>query len=228
MTPTNFTKHTSVNNIYKIAAIFTLFTAFTTVSLGQTADALLSQLSEKAKNYGTISASYTSTLTDLKNDFSEELSGTILIDNDKFNLDLGDYVIVSDGVTVWTYDTSANECYIDEVEILIEEGMDPSKIFTIWEDDFNTEIKGNSDIEGVMCTQVNLYPVGGDEKPYHTIQLFIDEAKLEIMKVMVKGREGNDTEYLIKSFESDVTVPEESFKFIESNYPGVELIDNRI
>jgi outer membrane lipoprotein-sorting protein len=217
-----------VKNIYRLAAFFTLFSAFATISLGQTADTILSQLSEKAKNYGTINASYTSTLTDLKNDFSEEVSGTILIDNDKFNLDLGDYVIVSDGVTVWTYDTSANECYIDDVEILIEEGMDPSKIFTIWEDDFKSEQKGAVELEGVACTQINLYPIGADEKPYHTIQLFVDEAKMEIIKVLVKGREGNDTEYIITSFETGVSVPDGSFKFEESKYPGVEVIDNRI
>lgn len=228
MIPFNLTKTTSVKNFYKTAAIFTLFTAFASLSLAQTADALLSQLSEKAKGYGTISATYTSTLTDLKNDFSEELSGTILIDNDKFNLDLGDYVIISDGVTVWTYDTSVNECYVDDVEILIEEGMDPSKIFTIWEDDFKTENKGAVDVNGTSCTQVNLYPIGADEKPYHTIQLYIDEGKMEITKVFVKGREGNDTEYIINSFESGVTAPEGSFKFNEGKYPGVELIDNRI
>ena len=217
-----------MKNIFKIATIFTLFSAFATISLGQTADAILSQLSEKAKNYGTISASYTSTMIDLKNDFTEEMSGTILIDGDKFNLDLSDYVIVSDGVTVWTFDTEANECYMDDVEILIEEGMDPSKIFTIWEDDFKTESKGMSVVNDVECTQINLYPIGGDEKPYHTIQLFVDENKMEITKVVVKGREGNDTEYMINSFETGVSTPAGSFEFNKSSYPGVEIIDNRI
>ena len=97
----------------------------------QTADEILKSLSQQAKGYNTIDATYSSFMEDLKNNFTEEISGHILIEGNRFNLDLGEYVIISDGTTVWTYDTEANECYLDDAEMLIEEGMDPSKIFTI-------------------------------------------------------------------------------------------------
>ena len=210
--------------------LFTAFTAVSAISSAQTADEILSRLSEQAQAYNTIDASYESTLVDLKNDFTEEMSGNILIEGESFNLNLGDYLIVCDGTTVWTYDSEANECYIDDANMLIEEGMDPSKIFTIWEDDFKTELKGNSEFNGKMCTQINLYPNDGDDKAYHTIQLFIhdDGSSLEVIRMVVKGREGNNTEYLINKFETGVAIPDGTFQFSSDKFPGVEIIDNRI
>ncbi len=68
----------------------------------QDADALLSKLSENAKTFGSIDATYTSQMVDVKSDFEETLNGHIQIDNNKFQLDLGEFVIISDGGTVWT------------------------------------------------------------------------------------------------------------------------------
>ena len=50
---------------------------------------------------------------------------------------------------------------------------------------------------------------------------------LDIVKTLVKGREGSDTEYIVKEFKTSVIIPDGSFQFNESNYPGVEIIDNR-
>lgn len=216
-------------NIFTKSIFSATMLAFSISATAQTADEILSQLSEQAKGYNTIDATYSSVLEDLKNDFTEEMSGHIIIEGNSFNLDLGDYRIISDGTTVWTYDTEANECYIDDAEMLIEEGMDPSKIFTIWEDDFKTELKGTVDVNGVSCKHINLYPNDTEEKTYHTIQLFIKGSdKYEIVRMIVKGREGNNTEYNISSFKTGVSIPDGEFQFSESDFPGVELIDNRI
>ena len=196
----------------------------------QDADALLSKLSENATTFGTIDATYTSKIIDVKSDFEESLKGHIQIDNSKFQLDLGEFMIISDGETVWTYEKETNDCYIEDAEMLTETGMDPSKIFTIWEDDFKNEWKGVSSVDGREYTQINLYPSGEEaaEKPYHTIQLYIDESALEVVKLVVKGREGVDTDYQIDSFKTGVNIPASTFSFTISDFPGVTIIDNRI
>ena len=107
-------------------------------------------------------------------------TGTIYVDGNKYSLDIGDYLIISDGETIWTYEPAVNDCYVDDAEMMKEEGMDPSKLFTIWEDDFKNEWKGTVDLNGESVVQINLYPLAGEEKPYHTIQVFIDEKDLEL------------------------------------------------
>ena len=206
--------------------ILTLGFVFTGVS--QDAEGLLLKLSEKAKTYKTIDATYSSKMVDLKNDFEEDMKGHILIEGSKFKLDLGDFLIISNGLSVWTYEKETNDCYLDDAEMLIEEGMDPSKIFTIWEDDFKSEWMGRESVSGKDCVHINLYPNELDDKPYHTMQLFVDEEGLEVVKIVVKGREGMDTEYLIERFNVGVEIPASNFSFETNEYPGASIIDNRL
>ena len=112
-----------------VAASLTL--GFATWGWAQDANALLSKLSEQAKSYGSIEATYTSTMVDKVSDFEATQTGTIYVDGSKYSLDIGDYLIISDGVTIWTYEPAVNDCYVDEAEMMAEEGMDPSKLFTL-------------------------------------------------------------------------------------------------
>jgi outer membrane lipoprotein-sorting protein len=219
---------TRIITIILLSLSFILPTSYSVYAQG--ADVLLSKLSDRAKDYGSISATYSSMMVDVKNDFKESLLGNIQIDESKFMLDLGEYSIISDGVTVWTYEKETNDCYVEDADMLADQGMDPSRIFTIWEDDFKNSLEGVVEVSEQECVQVNLYPSGEDasEKPFHTIQLFINETLLEVKKIVVKGREGVDTEYLIQSFKTNVELPSSTFEFNEARFPGVTIIDNRI
>jgi hypothetical protein len=46
--------------------------------------------------------------------------------------------------------------------------------------------------------------------------------------VIVKGREGSDTVYDVKEFEANREFKDSEFTFSKSEFPGVEVIDNRI
>jgi outer membrane lipoprotein carrier protein len=207
---------------------FALVLGFSAMVSAQDAASLLNKLSQEAKAYGSIEATYTSTMVDRVSDFEATQAGTIYVEGDKYNLDIGDYVIISDGITIWTYDPAVNDCYIDDAEIMAEEGMDPSKLFTIWEDDFKSEWKGNATVKGQNLVQINLYPLDTESKPFHTIQLYIDEGALQLKRAVVKGREGTDVTYDVGSFKPRTTVPANTFTFDPAKYPGVNLVDNRI
>lgn len=212
----------------KVIVAATLTLGFATWGWAQDANALLSKLSEQAKSYGSIEATYTSTMVDKVSDFEATQSGTIYVDGSKYSLDIGDYLIISDGVTIWTYEPAVNDCYVDDAEMMAEDGMDPSKLFTIWEDDFKNEWKGTATVNGEELTQINLYPLAGDDKPFHTIQLYISEKDLELRRAIVKGREGTDVTYDVGSFKPRAEVPASTFTFDPAKFPGVNIVDNRI
>ncbi len=212
----------------KVIVAATLTLGFATWGWAQDANALLSKLSEQAKSYGSIEATYTSTMVDKVSDFEATQSGTIYVDGSKYSLDIGDYLIISDGVTIWTYEPAVNDCYVDDAEMMAEDGMDPSKLFTIWEDDFKNEWKGTATVNGEELTQINLYPLAGDDKPFHTIQLYISEKDLELRRAIVKGREGTDVTYDVGSFKPQAEVPTSTFTFDPAKFPGVNIVDNRI
>ena len=194
--------------------------------VAQDADALLNRLSNKAQSFEAYEIAYTSTLVDLKNDFELSQEGVVQIEGDRFHLNLGNYVIYCDGETVWTFEPEMNESYIDDTETMKEEGMDPAKLFTVWEDDFRREWMGRSSVEGRDCAHINLY--AGTDKAYHTLQLFVDDNALEVVQIVMKGREGSDVTYTVKSFSTSLKVVPGMFTFPAEKHPGVDLIDNRI
>ena len=210
--------------------ILSMFGAFCVMALtpvlSQDPDLLLGDLSEKAKTYTAYEIAYTSTLVDLKNDFELTQEGSVQIEGDRFHLDLGDYVIYCDGESVWTFEPEMNECYLDDMETMREEGMDPSQLFTVWEEDFRREWVGRAQIGDKDCAHVNLY--AGEDKPYHTLQLFIDDTALEIVRIVMKGHEGSDVTYTVTSFSTSLEIKPGMFTFPAEKHPGVELIDNRI
>ena len=195
-------------------------------SLAQDPDALLNKLSEKAQSFKAYEIAYTSTLVDLKNDFELSQQGIVQIEGERFHLDLGDYVIYCDGETVWTFEPEMNECYIDDTETMKEEGMDPSKLFTVWEEDFRREWMGRTSVEGRDCAHINLY--ASTDKAYHTLQLFVDDKALEVVQIVMKGREGSDVTYTVKSFSTKLDIVPGMFSFPAEKHPGVDLIANRI
>lgn len=195
----------------------------------QSSQEILDQLSKKAKNYETVHATYSSRLIDKVNDIDQSQDGEVYVKGDKYNLELGDYVMVTDGETIWTYDRSTNDCYVDYLsDVSADEAITPSKMFTVWEQDFKNEFKETLQENGRSLYWVNLYPNDPADKPFHTIQLYIDKQKMEVVRFVVKGREGNDIIYKVKSFETNTSLPDNVFRFDKNKYPGVNVIDNRI
>ncbi len=199
-----------------------------TIAQAQSSEKILAQLSEKAKTYTTVYAEYSSQLVDKANDVDIRQTGKAYVKGEKYMLELGDYTMISDGESVWTYEKAANDCYIDYLEDIGDGSLSPSRMFTIWEDGFKHELKGEAKTNGKAAWWINLYPTNPAEKNFHTIQLFVDKDKMEVIQFIVKGREGNDIVYTIDAFQPNKEVSDGQFKFNPKNYPGVNLIDNRI
>jgi len=195
--------------------------------IAQDSNAILDELSKKAKGYTSIAADYDSRLLDVQAGLDISQSGSIKVSGDKYNLDLSDYVIVNDGETFWSFDKAGNTVQIDYSEDMADGSLQPSQMFTIWEQDFKNEYKGETTENGKACHVIYLYPNDPTSKPYHTIQLSIDKAKMEVVKIVVKGREGDDMIYTVKSFNPNTAITAGDFAFDIKAHPGIEVIDNR-
>jgi outer membrane lipoprotein carrier protein len=195
----------------------------------QTSKEILDKLSAKAKTWKTISADFTSTLKDAKAGVNQKQEGSIKIKGQKYNLNLPQYVVVTDGTTLWSYDKKANSCTIDDLADVKDGAFDPSEMFTIWEKDFKHEMKNaNATVDGVACYEIHLYPINPKSKPYHTIIMYIDKNKMEVSKIVVKTRENAEISYKVKNFKTNAEFPDTDFKFNAAKYPGVSVVDNRL
>lgn len=195
----------------------------------QTSKEILDKLSAKAKAYKSITSDFSSTLVDKKNGKNVKQEGTIKIKGAKYALALSDYIVISDAKTVWSYDKKGNSCSIDDIADVKDGAFDPSQMFTIWEKDFKHEMKNTAaNVDGVAAYEINLYPINAKNKPYHTITMFVDKAKMEVVKIIVKTRENAEITYKVKSFKTTTDIPDTEFSFNKTKYPGVEMVDNRL
>ena len=143
------------------------------------AESILKNLSAKAKTYDTIKASFVSLMEDKQADLNVEQKGNVIIQGEKFVLDLDEnFELISDGSTLWTYSKEGNEVMIDNVEdVYDEEGIKPSEIFTVWEKDFQKYYDSEATINGKKVDVLKLTPTNPKDKSYHTVRVFIDQAK---------------------------------------------------
>ena len=192
------------------------------------AEALLTKVSETMQGYASVHAVYLSKMIDRQSDFEMDQTGEIWVEGNRYHLVLGEYTIICDGQTVWTYEPEMGECYVDDAETIAEDGIDPARMFTIWEEGFTKVMKGDVQLGKRQVKRVDLHPESAEDRGYHTIQCYVDPVSLELVKLIMKGREGTDVEYRIEEFEGDVTAPEGAFTFDKAKYPGTTLIDNRL
>jgi len=205
-----------------LSAVLISATAF-----GQDSKAILDKLSNKAKGYSTIDAQFTQRIVDKQSGIDQTQKGSILLKGEKYKAVLGNYEIYSDGESLTTYDKELNEAMIDYLEDVEDGTLSPSKMFTIWEDNFKHELVGSEKVGGADCHKINLYPEDPKEKTFHTITMWVDKAKMEVTRVVVKGKDGTEMVYNITSFVTGKDLPESTFTFSVKGHPGVEVIDNR-
>ena len=193
------------------------------------AEGILNTVSEKAKGYDSVEADFISVMEDKQADLRVEQKGNILVKGEMFKLDLDDnFLLISDGTTLWSYSKESNETMVDNIEdVMDEEGIKPSELFNVWEKDFKKYYESEANVGSTPCHVIKLIPTEPKEKAFHTIKVYIDIAKNEVAQALIFGKEGNNTTYTINTFKSNVATTDGSFKFDKTKYPGVDIIDNR-
>jgi outer membrane lipoprotein-sorting protein len=216
-----------MKNILKVLA--TLLIAMVAINIqaqDAKAKAILDELSDKTRKYPTITSEFTFTLEDKAADVNQEQKGSIKMKGKKYYIVLGDNHIYSDGDTRWTYSEEMNEVYIDFTETG-EEVLNPGDVYTIWESGFKQYYKAEENLNGRPTHVIKLVPVDAEDKDYHTILVYIDKAKMEVSKIEIKGKQGVNYTYAVKSFDTTADYGDDTFVFDPTEYPGVDEIDNR-
>lgn len=188
---------------------------------------ILNDLSAKTKAYNNFSADFTMNLVDQQSDIDLKRNGTIKVSGNKYRVQLDKDVIIGDGDTRWTYQAESNEVYVDYEAEEEDSGLNPSKLFTIWESGFKQLHAGKVSHSGRQLDQITLHPVKAAETNYHTVKVFVDVDKMELVRVEVMGKEGDKYTYELLKFKSNDTMGADTFAFNKSNFPGVEVIDLR-
>jgi len=193
----------------------------------QKAKTILAAVSKKYRSYDIVKTDFTFTLDNKQANVKESQQGTLYVkaSTNKYKVTMTDQDLISDGKSQWTYLKKDKEVQVSNVDNS-SEGLNPAKIFTIYESGFKYLYTGESKSGSKVYQMIDLSPTD-TKKSYFKIRLSIDKAAKQIANVLIFDKNGNRYTYNVKSFVPNVKVPETTFAFDAKKYPGVEVVDLR-
>lgn len=222
-----------LKNILTLLLIFIQVSLTVTVCLSQKESGdeksklILDELSKKTKAYTSIKAEFDYTIENPQEKIKETKKGNLTLKGNKYKFNIAGQEIVSDGKTLWTYIKDVGEVQIDNAPDSGKEenSLSPTNIFTIYEKGFKYKYDKEETKNGKVMQIINLFPIKANEKPYHTIKLFIDKNAKEISSVVVVNKDGSKYTYTVTKFETNLPLKDSDFVFDTSK--AKEVIDLR-
>ena len=189
---------------------------------------VLEGFTSKIKKSYPVRADFTYTMKNLQTNDNFTDSGSIVIDNNKYKLNIMDSEIYSDGKTIWNYLPDANEVNISEPDPYAEDAFlnNPAELFQVYNENFKYRYVGKKQIDGKQIHEIDMFPYDL-EKDFSRIKLMIEDKTLKLNGIQVFYKSGETYILNIKEFIPQFSAPSGFFVFKPENHPGVEVIDMR-
>lgn len=190
------------------------------------AKTVLDKVSAKNKEFKSIKAEFTFSMDNKEEDIHDESEGSIILMGDKYRLKIMGADNYFDGKTLYTHMIDAEEVNITEPEEDEEGGLDPSKIFTIYENGFTYEYVKEDTQNNISYHIIDLFPKD-TEKEYTHIRLRINKVKNQIESLESIGKDGNNINIKLKNLKPNLTFSAADFIFDPKLHSEVEINDMR-
>ncbi len=205
--------------MYKLSIILLITLSASISAQDQVAKEILDRLEKSTKSYNNITIGfnfkYNINIDDLE-------SGTLIMQGDKFIIEMDNQTIINNGETQWIHLREVNE-----VQIMDHDSgsdiMSPNKLLTIYEEDYKYTYVDTKSENGKQLQIINLFPKESQE--FIKINIAIDPIKNQLERMSIYDKSGGIYTYLIKSFQSNTNI--KPFIFNISDFPGIEVIDLR-
>ncbi|HEY1038890.1 MAG TPA: outer membrane lipoprotein carrier protein LolA [Bacteroidia bacterium] len=191
------------------------------------AKAILDDVSKTTKAYKTITTEYSLSVKNKDNKETDKQSGKVQVKGNKFRLELKGNTIVCDGKTVWTINHDAKEVSVKNYEPAGDDGLDPTKIFTMYEKGYKYKYDKEEKIGTTSVSVINLYPsVKPEKKKFHTVKLSVDKMKKQVKQLKMLMKDGGSQTYEVKSMTPNTDLADSLF-VVDPKALGYEVIDER-
>ncbi|WP_163713979.1 LolA family protein [Mangrovibacterium lignilyticum] len=194
----------------------------------QKAKSILENVTKTTQSYSSIQANFDYIMENKEMDIHEENKGNIIMKGDKYLLKLSDLglELYCNGTDVSTFMKDANEVTVSPIDAETGDMMNPSKLFTIYEEGFSYKFVEEKVVGGKSLYIIDLFPET-DDIEYTKIRIQIDKQSMLISKAEMFGQEGNVYIVDVNDLKTDVDAPDSIFDFDKAKHPGVDVVDLR-
>ncbi len=217
-----FAKKNSYMKIF-LALCLSLLTS-QTFAQDAKAQGILDKLSTKMKSMKSFYIEFNASVKNNTTGTNENEFGKGWVKGNKFYASYGDNAMICNGVKTWTIIKEDRSVYESDASEDDEESINPKRLMTIWETGFKNKYDHEGNFNGKPVHIINLYPKVPSKAEYHTIQLYISKTENELVKAIMKTKDGTTMTYSVTKFTANPTIDDSKFVFDRKKYPGYPVI----
>lgn len=203
----------------QIVAIMILL--FSVISFGQdkaeAAKSLLDEVSEKVKSYNNISIDFKYVLDNLEEEIHQETRGDVIMEGDKYVLNVLGITRIYDGTTLYTISPEDEEVTISSDNTDDESTITPSMMLSFYESGYDYDMDIVQNINGRSIQYVKLTPMDSDAEIKYVL-LGIDVKTKHIYNLIEIGSNNTKTTLTVNSFKTNEPLSKTLFTFDEKKY----------
>ncbi|WP_299130128.1 outer membrane lipoprotein carrier protein LolA [uncultured Winogradskyella sp.] len=204
-----------MKRIVIVALIFTSLSGFS--QNDAKAVTLLNEVSQKMKAYKTISLDFKYVLNNVSEDIKQETRGDVVIEGEKYKLNILGITRIFDGKTLYTISPEDEEVTISSNNSEDESTITPSKMLSFYEDGYTYKMDIVQKVKGRKIQYVKLNPIDTDSEIKYVL-LGIDATTKHIYNLIEVGKNGTKTTLTVNSFKTNEPISKTLFTFEESKY----------
>lgn len=218
-------KYKQMKNILSFTfAIFTFFTAFSQNDVG--AKNLLDKVSNKMNSYNNVFVDFDYVLDNKAEDVQQKLSGDVIMQGDKYVVNLFGSTQIYDGSKTYTIIPENEEVNISDADIDGENTFTPSKFYSFYENGYTYSL---GDIEKIGVKQiqfVKLIPIDTNSD-INSILVGVDLKTEHIFQIIEIGKNETRTILTAKIIKTNQDIDSSLFSFNEKKYEELNYMINR-
>lgn len=178
---------------------------------------LLNEVSAKVKSYENIALDFKYTLENLSENIKQETKGDVIMQGEKYKLNILGVNILFDGQTMYSISNEDEEVTITSNIDDESDAITPSKMLSFYEDGFTYVLDIEQNIKGRKIQYVKLTPIDSNSE-ISNILLGIDPQTKHIYNLIQTGKNGTKTTLTVNSFKTNEPLSKTLFTFDADKY----------
>ena len=192
----------------------------------EAAKQLLDTASETMSGYGNITMDFDYVLDNEAEDVRQEMSGDLLIEGEKYVVNLFGSTQIFDGAKTYTIIPENEEVNISDADIDEDNTFTPSKFFSFYKSGYNYTMGELKKVGANQIQFVTLTPIDSNSE-IREIYVGIDKKTNHIYQIIEVGSNDTKTILTAKNIKTDQSLSASVFTFDEKKYEDLNYLINK-
>lgn len=202
----------------KLGIVFLILIGLSVNAQDKRAKDLLDDVTEKIKSYDNIVIDFKYSLNNVKENVNQESKGNVILDGNKYVLNLMGVTKIYDGKKIYTINPEDEEVTISSANDSDSKAITPSKLLTFFNTGYRFDWDDLQDVKGRKIQYIKLDPINPKDQRKE-ILLGIDIQTKTIYNLIEVSKNGTKTTLTVNSFKINQPLPQNQFTFVANKYP---------